>query len=56
MIEPALRDKLVAAYASWLDEDDFGQQYAQVGSPRPEAGVGSVASFWRSCCKQQRGL
>jgi hypothetical protein len=40
-----LRDKLTAVYATWLDQDDFGQRYAQVCSPQQDAGVGSVREF-----------
>lgn len=41
MIEPALRDKLTAVCATWLDQDDLGQPYDQVCSPQQDAAVGS---------------
>ena len=55
MIEPALRDKLIAVYASWVDQDDFGQQYAQAGSPRPDAGVCSVRQFLEELLQTSSG-
>lgn len=45
MIEPALRDRLTAVYATWLDQDDFGQRYVQVCGPRQDADVTSVQQF-----------
>lgn len=55
MIEPALRDKLIAVYASWVDRDDFGQQYAQAGSPRPDAGLSSVRQFLEELLQTSSG-
>ena len=45
MTEPALRDRLTTVYATWLDDDDLGQRYAEVCSPPQDAGVTSVRQF-----------
>ena len=37
MIEPALRDRLTAVCATWLDQDDFGDIAARRGTAGDEA-------------------
>jgi hypothetical protein len=45
MIEPTLCDRLTAIYATWLDQDDFGQRYVEVSSFQQDTGVTSVRQF-----------
>ena len=55
MIEPALRDKLAAVYATWVDQDDFGQRFAQVCGPRQDAGASSVRQFLEELLRTSSG-
>ena len=55
MIEPALRDKLTAIYATWLDQDDFGQRYVEVFSPLQDTDVTSVRQFLQELLRSSSG-
>ena len=55
MIEPALRDRLTTVYATWLDDDDLGQRYVEVCSPRQDAGVTSVRQFLEELLRLSSG-
>ena len=55
MIEPTLRDRLTAVYAAWLDQDDFGQRYVEVFSPRQDTGVISVRQFLEELLRLSSG-
>ena len=45
MIGPTLRDRLVAVYSNWLDQDDFGVQFSGAGGLQQGNGVTSVRQF-----------
>jgi hypothetical protein len=55
MIEPTLRDRLTAVYATWLDQDDFGQRYVEVLSPQQDTGVTSVRHFLEELLRLSSG-
>ncbi|MDP3082888.1 MAG: hypothetical protein Q8N44_04235 [Rubrivivax sp.] len=55
MIEPALRDKLTAAYESWLDQDDFGQRFVEVTDAQPGRAVISVLQFLQELLRASSG-
>lgn len=55
MIEPAFRDKLIAIYANWLDQDDLGQRYAHADTLGPDAGVSSVRQFLEELLQASSG-
>ena len=55
MIEPALRDRLTTVNATWLDDDDLGQRYVEVCSPRQDAGVTSVRQFLEELLRLSSG-
>jgi hypothetical protein len=49
VIEPPLsghqRDRLIATYSTWLDQDDLGQCYVEVCGPAQDIGATSVRQF-----------
>ena len=45
MIGPALRDRLTAVYATWLDQDDFGRRYIEACNSQRDVGATSVRQF-----------
>lgn len=54
MIEPALRDRLTAVYATWLERDDFGERYVEVLGPQG-TGVTSVRQFLEELLRLSSG-
>jgi hypothetical protein len=55
MIEPALLNRLIAVYATWLEEDDLGQRYVEVCSPGHDAGATSVRQFLEELMRLSSG-
>src|SRR5438067_11639525 len=55
MIEPTLRDRLTATYATWLDQDDFGQRYVELFSPQQDTGVTSVRQLLEELLRLSSG-
>jgi hypothetical protein len=55
MIDPTWRDRLIAVYATWVDQDDFGQRIAQICRPRQDAGVSSVRQFLEELLQASSG-
>ena len=45
MIGPTLRDRLVAVYSNWLDQDDFGVRLIGADGLQQGNGVTSVRQF-----------
>ena len=55
MIEPTLRDRLVAVYETWLDQDDLGQRYAEVCTLQQDVGPTSVRQFLEELLRLSSG-
>ena len=55
MIEPPLRDRLIAVYTTWLDQDDFGQRYMAVLSPAQDSTLTSVRQFLEELLRLSSG-
>ncbi len=55
MIGPTLRDRLIAVYETWLNQDDFGQRYVEACRPRQDAGVTSVRQFLEELMRLSSG-
>ncbi len=55
MIGPAMRDRLLSVYEVWLQQDQFGQRYAQTSPPGLNAGVRSVRQFLEELMRVSSG-
>jgi len=55
MIANALRDRLIAVYGTWLEQDDLGRRYVGVSGPESDHGATSVRQFLEELVRTSSG-
>jgi hypothetical protein len=55
MIANALRDRLIAVYGTWLEQDDLGRRYVGLCGPESDHGATSVRQFLEELVRTSSG-
>ena len=55
LIANALRDRLIAVYGTWLEQDDLGRRYVGLCGPESDHGATSVRQFLEELVRTSSG-
>lgn len=55
MMAAGLRERLIAVFSTWVDQDEFGPRMDQTGGPQQDAGVYSVRQFLEELLRSSAG-